>query len=388
MRKMIEIAVAILAATGCAGNQPSTVGRITEPVSAVTNFRNCEYPKINPDLSVTFRNSAPEAETMEIIIREKKYEMTQIGNGEWEVTTDPLVPGLHLYNLIVDGVSMLDPNSRTYRGSRSMLSGIDIPEEGVDFYLPKDVPHGETRLERYWSEYEKAWRMCCVYTPAEYEQNPDKHYPVVYIQHGGGEDHMGWPEMGLMDNILDNLIAEGKAVPMIVVSPNSNLVTNGRVTPGGYNMEGMRPYMEELFNNIMPHIAKTYRILEGPKNTAMCGLSMGGGQTFYIGLNNPDKFANIGVFSTGLFGGINEAQDLDLENEVPGIYSQSKAFNKQHKVFFMTCGQQDPRIIPTEKTVQLMRDKGVKVEFNSYPGAHEWQVWRYSLYEFAQKIFK
>ena len=128
MRKMIEIAVAILAATGCAGNQPSTVGRITEPVSAVTNFRNCEYPKINPDLSVTFRNSAPEAETIEIIIREKKYEMTQIGNGEWEVTTDPLVPGLHLYNLIVDGVSMLDPNSRTYRGSRSMLSGIDIRE--------------------------------------------------------------------------------------------------------------------------------------------------------------------------------------------------------------------------------------------------------------------
>lgn len=387
-KQIISVAAACLLAVSCNDTPASTVGVITEPTSASSNFRGCEYPKINPDLSITFRNTAPEAETMAITIREKTYPMTRIEGGDWEATTDPLVPGLHLYNLIVDGVSMLDPNSRTYNGSRSMLSGVEIPEAGVDFYLPKDVPHGETRIERYWSELEQEWRKCCVYTPAEYEQNPQKKYPVVYIQHGGGEDENGWPEMGLMDNILDNLIAEGKAVPMIVVSPCSNLNRSGRMGPGGYSMEGMKPYMEELFSNIMPYVRKTFRILEGPENTAMCGLSMGGGQTFYIGLNNPDVFSYIGVFSTGLFGGINEAKELDLENEVPGIYSQTEKFNSDHKVFFLTCGEQDPRIEPTKAVIRTMREHGVDVEFNSYPGAHEWQVWRYSLCEFAQKLFR
>lgn len=357
-----------------------------EPFSAPSNTRGAEYPKINPDLSVTFRNRAPEAESMAISIRGKVYPMTKLEDGFWETTSEALVPGLHLYNLIIDGVSMIDPCSTTLNGSRSIVSGVEIPEFGVDFYLERDVPHGETRIERYWSEFEQAWRICQVYTPAEYELNPDKKYPVIYIQHGGGEDERGWPEMGLMDNILDNLIAEGKAVPMIAVSPNSNLVNNpGR---GGYNMEGMKPYKEELLNNIIPHIEKTYRVISDREHRAMCGLSMGGGQSFYIGLSSPEVFANIGVFSTGLFGGIQEAASLDLEKEAPGIFSDTEQFNKNRDVFFITCGNEDPRIEPTKKAVAQMKDNGVDVEFNSYPGAHEWQVWRYSLYEFAQKLFK
>jgi enterochelin esterase family protein len=227
-----------------------------------------------------------------------------------------------------------------------------------------------------------------VYTPAGYNEGQQT-YPVVYIQHGGGEDHRGWMEQGRTAQIMDNLIAAGKAVPMIVVSANSNVNSrSGGFGGGGYSWQGMQTFRSELIDNVIPFVEKNYRVKKDRKSRAMCGLSMGGGQSFYIGLRSPEVFANVGVFSTGMFGGIRGASNFDLEKEVPGILSDTKNFNSQLDIFFLSCGEQDPRIEYTRTIVKKMREGGVEVKFNSYPGDHEWQVWRKSLHEFAQYLFK
>jgi enterochelin esterase family protein len=195
-------------------------------------------------------------------------------------------------------------------------------------------------------------------------------------------------EQGRTAQIMDNLIAAGKAVPMIVVSSNSNVQSRNGGMGGGYSWQGMQTFRTEMIDNIIPFVEKTYRVRKDRKSRAMCGLSMGGGQSFYIGLRDPEVFANVGVFSTGMFGGISGASNFDLETEVPGMLSDVKTFNKQFDVFFLSCGEQDPRIQYTRTIVQKMRDGGVDVRFNSYPGDHEWQVWRKSLHEFAQYLFK
>ena len=195
-------------------------------------------------------------------------------------------------------------------------------------------------------------------------------------------------EQGRTAQIMDNLIAAGKAVPMIVVSANSNVRSRNGGMGGGYNWQGMQTFRSELLENVLPFVEKTYRVKKDRKSRAMCGLSMGGGQSFYIGLRDPEVFANVGVFSTGMFGGISGASNFDLESEVPGMLTDTKTFNKQFDVFFVSCGEQDPRIEYTRNIVKKMREGGVEVRFNSYPGDHEWQVWRKSLHEFAQYLFK
>ena len=356
--------------------------------SPVTNINRNSYPRVLADNSVMFRVQAPQAQNVQIDLGGTKYDMTKSENGTWTVTTNPQVPGFHYYNLFIDNVSVSDPASQPFYGCSRWTSAIEIKEDGMDVFEVQDVPHGEVRTVYYVSNVEKAWRPVMVYTPAGYNEGKDS-YPVVYIQHGGGEDHRGWMEQGRTAIIMDNLIAAGKAVPMIVVSSNSNVTSrNGSMGGGGYSWQGMQTFRSELIDNVIPFIEKTYRVKKDRKYRAMCGLSMGGGQSFYIGLRDPEVFANVGVFSTGMFGGIQGAQNFDLENEVPGILTDTKNFNKQFDVFFLSCGEQDPRIEHTRNIVKKMQDGGVEVKFNSYPGDHEWQVWRKSLHEFAQYLFK
>ena len=334
-----------------------------------------------------FRLVAPEAQKMQIDLCGKKYDMLKGEGGIWTVTTDPQVPGYHYYFLVSDGVSTADPASQTFYGCGRWSSAIEIPEAGMADFEIQPVPHGEVRTVHYFSEVDQAWRPLMVYTPAGYNEGKQK-YPVVYIQHGGGEDHRGWMEQGRTAQILDNLIAQGKAVPMIVVSSNSNVQNRNGGFGGGYSWQGMQSFRNELIDNVIPFVEKNYRVKKDRKSRAMCGLSMGGGQSFYIGLRSPEVFANVGVFSTGMFGGIAGAANFDLEKEVPGMLSNTKAFNAQLDVFFISCGEQDPRIQYTRNIVEKMREAGVEVRFNSYPGDHEWQVWRKSLHEFAQYLFK
>ena len=361
-----------------------------EGIPAPTNIANARYPRILSDNKVIFQVNAPEAKNVQIDLG-KLYDGQKDDKGIWKITTDPQVPGFHYYSLVIDGLRVSDPASESFYGTGRMSSAIDIPEAGADFYTIKDVPHGDIRHKNYFSKTTGTWRSINIYTPPGYDNSGKEQYPVLYIQHGGGEDERGWAIQGKTDIILDNLIAEGKAKPMLVVIPNGNVSRPG-MTAGGYNDEAMAVFREELFENVIPFIEKNYRVKPGAENKAITGLSMGGGQAFYTGLRNTNMFAHVGVFSTGLFGGIGRPgggeSSFDAEATIPGLLTNTESFNKKLKVFYISVGEQDPRIEPTKKLVQTFRDKGLKVEFSSFPGGHEWQVWRKSLHDFAQKLFK
>jgi enterochelin esterase family protein len=370
-------------AQNSAGLNNFPVGKDSKP--AVTNISKTDCPCIQEDLSVVFKIKAPEAQKVQIDLG-KLYDMTKDAQGIWTVTTDPQVPGFHYYSLVIDGVKVADPASETFYGMGRMASAIEIPEKGADFYLIKDVPHGAISSKYYFSKVTNGWRRLFVYTPPGYDTNTREKYPVVYIQHGGGEDERGWVEQGKTDIILDNLIAEGKAKPMIVVISNGN-VSAGR---GGYSSAGMAAFKEEMIRNIVPFIDKNYRTLTDVKNRALCGLSMGGGQSFYTGLESLDCFASVGVFSSGLFGGIKSptGKEFDAEKEIPGLLSKPQSFNEKLKLFYISVGEQDPRFEFTKKAVNQFWESGLKVQFNSFPGDHEWQVWRKSLHDFASRVFQ
>ena len=218
---------------------------------AVTNISKTSCPCILENLSVAFKVKAPEAKKVQIDLG-KMYDMTKDDQGVWSITTDPQVPGFHYYSLVIDGYKVMDPASETFYGMSRMASAIEIPEKGADFYEVKDVPHGAIASKYYFSKVTNGWRRLYVYTPAGYDTNTKEKYPVVYIQHGGGEDERGWTVQGKTDIILDNLIAEGNAKPMIVVISNGN-VSTGKGS-GGYSSAGMAAFKEEMTKNIVPFI--------------------------------------------------------------------------------------------------------------------------------------
>jgi enterochelin esterase family protein len=381
MKKILAFLCLYLAVSGIVIAQNNDEG-----IAAPSNISNARYPRILPDNRVVFRVTAPQATNVQIDLG-KLYDMQKDEKGVWSVTTDPQVPGFHYYSLVINGVRVADPASESYYGTGRMSSAIDIPEAGADFYSVKDVPHGDIRNRVYFSKTTGTWRRINIYTPPGYDRNQSAKYPVLYIQHGGGEDERGWAVQGKTDLILDNLIAEGKAKPMIVVIANGNVSRPGS-SAGGYNNEAMAVFREELAGSIIPFIEAEYRVKADAQNRAISGLSMGGGQAFYTGLQNTNLFANIGVFSTGLFGGISQQSAFDAEATIPGLLTNPASFNSKLKVFYISVGEQDPRIEPTKKLIQTFRDKGLKVHFSTFPGAHEWQVWRKSLHDFAQLLFK
>lgn len=331
-------------------------------------------PVINGDLSVTFRAQAPQAREVAVDICGKVYPMTREGDGLWQVTTDPLEPGFHYYFLVVDGFRASDPASPHFYGTGTDASAIDIPEAGVDFYLDKDVPRGDVRLVRYWSPSLKTWRTAWVYVPAGYDTHPERRYPVLYLQHGGGEDETGWTKQGRTGAILDNLIAEGKAVPMLVVMD--------------YGQAG--DFAKILLEETIPTIDKRFRTVADAKHRAMAGLSFGGGQSWSIGLKHPEVFSSIGIFSSGMFGGVGAGAyaPFSVESQLPELLADPKAFNAAHDVFYMSCGTGDPRIEHTRKAAEALKAAGAKVHFTAWPGGHEWQPWRKSLHEFVQLLFR
>jgi enterochelin esterase family protein len=357
---------------------------VENSVPAPTNISQNQCPCILPDNSVVFQLKAANAQKLQIDLG-KKYDMVKDSAGVWSVRTEPIVPGFHYYFLVIDDVPVADPSSRSFFGTGKMASAIEIPEKGADFYTIKDVPHGAISSKYYFSKVTNDWRRLFVYTPSDYEVNTAGKYPVVYIQHGGGEDETGWANQGKTDIILDNLIAEGKAKPMLVVIANGNVRAGG----GGYSSEGMAAFKKEMTQNIVPFIDQNYRTLPDAKNRAICGLSMGGGQSFYVGLESLDAFGSVGIFSSGIFGGIRTSgSGFDAEKEIPGLLTKSAEFNRKLDLFYISCGEQDMRIEYTKKAVKTMQESGLEVEFNSFPGDHEWQVWRKSLHDFASRVFK
>ena len=202
----------------------SQVPQGSKPAS--TNIQNNNCPCIFPNLSILFRAFAPSAAKVQVDLG-KIYDMQKDEKGFWSVTTDPHVPGFHYYSLVIDGFKFADPASESFYGTGRMSSAVDVPETGVDFYDIKDVPHGDIKFKNYFSKTMNSWRNVNIYTPPGYEKNTKTSYPVLYLQHGGGEDERGWAVQGKANIILDNLIADGKSVPMIVVIANGNITKTG-----------------------------------------------------------------------------------------------------------------------------------------------------------------
>lgn len=354
--------------------------------AAITNIPGNEFPRLDNERRAHFRLFAPACSRMQVDICGKKYDMQKDSKGFWTATTDPLVAGFHYYFLIVDGVQVCDPSSETFFGCCREASGIEVPEgdEG-NYYRPQQgVPQGQVRSVSYYAESQKAFRRAMVYTPAEYETSGKKRYPVLYLQHGMGEDETGWSTQGRMQFIMDNLIASGECVPMIVVMESGDVEApfvprRGKDVNNERNQYGASFY-DVILKDLIPMIDNTFRTKTDRENRAMAGLSWGGYQTFNTVLPHLDMFSYLGTFSGAIFG-------VDLKTCFNGVFSDAKKFNKQVNYMFMGCGSEEN--FGTEKMVSDLKDLGIEVDFYESPGIHhEWLTWRRCLKEFVPHLFK
>ncbi|NSW94199.1 MAG: esterase [Bacteroidales bacterium] len=346
---------------------------------APSNVRSAKYPQILPDSRAIFRVNAPDAKKIQLDLH-KKYDMVKNNEGVWEVTTDSLTEGFHYYSLLIDGLAVADPASETFYGMGRMASGIEVPFSGDDYYAVKDVPHGEICIKRYYSSVFNEWRQFYIYKPAGYDVNINIKYPVLYILHGGGEDERGWATQGKTDLILDNLIAAGKAKPMLVVMPDGNVETQG------FGENTLRAFERELKQSIIPFVEKNYRVDNAPGNRALAGLSMGGLQTLYAGINNTDLFSYLGVFSSGW---IMPAQSALADAQYEFMKKNLDKINGNLKQFWLAMGgKEDIAYNNCQAMMAKFNEMGVRYTYTEYPGGHTWPVWRNNLYNFAQLLFK
>jgi len=365
--------------------------RIEAPADAFiaeTTIPGNEYPKIDKEGRAYFRISAPEARKVIVDICNKKYDMQPDGKGNFMAMTDPLPVGFHYYFMSIGGVNFIDPATETFFGCNREAGGIEIPEgsEG-DYYRPQQgVPAGQVRSIYYFSNEQKTWRHAMVYTPAEYElkKNAKKRYPVLYLQHGMGEDETGWSKQGHMQHIMDNAIAKGEAVPMIVVMESGDIKAPFNFGGGGSNEQGRSQYGASfypvLLNDLIPYIDNTFRTKSDRENRAMAGLSWGGHQTFDVVLTNLDKFAWMGTFSGAIFG-------LDVKTAYNGVFADAGEFNKKIHYMYMNWGEED--FIKSGDIVKQLRDLGIKVDAEESAGtAHEWLTWRRGLKQFIPHLFR
>ena len=350
---------------------------------AATNQPGKEYPQVNSERRVRARISAPGATKVQLDISAIKYDLTKDENGVWTGVSNPQDEGFHYYQLWVDGAAVPDPNSLYYYGAMRWGSGIEIPAHDQDFYQLKKVPHGELREIYFPSKSTDTSRRAFVYTPPNYENDLNKKYPVLYLQHGWGENEYGWPNQGKVNLIMDNVIASGKAKPFIIVMTYG--MTN-EVKIGGLRNFDIKPFQTVLLDELIPYIDKNFRTLSDQRNRAMAGLSMGGFETKLITLKNLDTFSSIGLFS----GGSISPEDV---NNTPG-------FKEKVKLVFVSFGSREienmknrPRTGPfggdPKEDIDAISKEGINAHFYVSPNtAHEWQSWRRSLDEFAQMLFK
>ncbi len=346
------------------------------------NIHGAEYPRIDAEGRTYWRFYAPDAQKVEISFR---GEMTKGADGWWTyVSPEPETVGFHYYQMIIDGVSVADPNGIPFFGMGKWVSGIEIPDREGDYFREKDVPHGSVRESWYWSNIRNEWRRCFVYTPAEYETKRNKKYPVLYLQHGMAEDETGWWRQGRTNFIMDNLIAEGKAVPMIVVMDSGNIEVAFNFRGGQSRDQYGADFTPILLTEIIPHIESHFRTLTDRENRAMAGLSWGGLQTFNTALPNLDKFSYIGGFSG--------AGSIDLNNLSTvhnGAFADIAKFNRNVHVLFMGIGsEENPG--RTKNLADGLKAAGLtNVTYYESPGtAHEFLTWRRCLHQFAPMLFK
>ena len=385
MRKLTLCSLMVLAAVG--------ITLVNSYAQAIEDFKPSslnqpgkEYPMVNSEGRVRAQISAPDANYVKLDIGGVKYDLIKDENGVWTGESAPQDEGFHYYQLNIDGASVPDPGSLYFYGASRWGSGVEVPAQDQDFYALKNVPHGQIREVYYYSKTNNEMRHCFIYTPAGYDTDLSKRYPVLYLQHGGGENEYGWPSQGKTGQIMDNLISEGKAKPFIIVmdngawtmsGPRQQRPAQGETWPPKNWAEG---FMNTLINDIIPMVDENFRTLADGKHRAMAGLSMGGMQTKAITLANPGVFSYVGIFSGGSIS-VEEVQN-------------AAGFRENNKLVFVSYGSRELENRrpgfggdPKEETEKL-KESGINAYFYVSPDtAHEWQSWRRGLYQFAPLLF-
>lgn len=380
-RKEFSLLMILLFSGVCLAQKPQTV--VEDFKSSSTNQPGRDYPMVNSEGRVRARIAAPEARRVQLDISAVKYDLVKDTAGIWTGESATQDEGFHYYQLWIDGAAVPDPGSLYFYGAMRWGSGIEIPAHDQDFYALKNVPHGQVRQILFFSKSTNSIHRAFVYTPPEYDNNLSKRFPVLYLQHGFGEDETGWANQGKAHLIMDNLIAEGKAKPFIIVMTYG--MTND-IKVGGLSNFDIKPFQTVLVDELIPFIDANFRTLSDQPHRAMAGLSMGSMETKMITLENLDKFSHIGLFSgAGIsMDDVNKATD----------------FKQKVKLVFVSFGGREiesmknrpPRGAfggdPKENT-EALKNTGINAHFYVSPNtAHEWQSWRRSLYEFAQLLFK
>ena len=428
MKKIILSLMALATLSASAqfggGRGNPTVPSVTENVvedfkPAPNNQSGHQYPMVNSQRMVRAQISAPNATSVGLDISGTIYSMTKDERGVWTGTSAPQDEGFHYYQLNIDGASVPDPGSLYYYGASRWGSGIEVPSGDQDFWKVRNVPQGSMNEVYYWSSVTEAMRHCYIYFPHEYYTNTTKKFPVLYLMHGMGENEHGWAEQGHTGQVMDNLIADGKAVPFIVVidcldaarpagqqnaapvggaaggqrpltqgAPQAGQAPQGQRPQGGQAPQGQGgqrrggfgggfmmggAFGDVLIKDIIPMVEKNYRVIADPQHRAMAGLSMGGMTTRSVTLANPTTFAYVGMFS----GGTISAQDIE----------NAEGYAKTNKVLFMSCGGKEN--MGVMEAAENLKKIGINATgYISEGTAHEWHTWRRSLYQFAQLIFK
>jgi enterochelin esterase-like enzyme len=392
MKKTVSVLLAaavtaITVSAVSAQNAAPTIAQDFKPSSL--NQPGQQYPQVNSQGYARFRIVAPDAKAVRVSLGlggQGGTVLAKGADGAWEgTTTGPLDQGFHYYHLTVDGGTFNDPGAQNFYGSTRWESGIEIPAQDADFYAVKNVPHGHVQQVLFASPSTGTTRRAFVYTPPGYEKNTGTRYPVLYLQHGWGEDETAWSNQGHANLILDNLIAAGKTKPFIIVMTYgmTNEIRPG--APGGLASFNIKPFQTVLLDELVPYVDSHFRTLADARHRAMAGLSMGGFETKLITSANPDKFAYIGLFSGGTF-------SLADVNAIPG-------FRQKVKLVFVSFGSREleggrsappgiPNADPRANAEALKRAGYNSVFYVSPNTAHEFLSWRRSLREFAPLLFR
>ena len=365
-----------------------------------TTIPDAEFPRLNANGSATFRVQADQAQKVQLLMElgQSTYDMTKGQDGHWEVTTKPLLPGFHYYAIAVDGFTSNDPGSRVFFAARKEVSGLEVPGPESEFFAVKDVPHGTVRTEWYSSKTTGETRRIFVYTPPGYDQNAAR-YPVLYLQHGYGEDEAGWSDQGHENFILDNLIAAHKATPMIIVNENGMTGVHFEPPPPprpGSTSHGAPPvravaqfFMDEHYGSVdgvishdlMPYIDEHFRTIADRDHRALAGLSMGGAQALRIGLNHLDQFSYLGAFSPAI-------AITDANKDYEGALADPAKINQQLHLLWIGIGSDDFLFAPVKQSHEVLEKAGIKHIWVESSGTHVWTVWRKYLADFAPRLFR
>jgi enterochelin esterase-like enzyme len=369
-----------------------------------TNVWGSEYPSVDRAGRVQIRVKAPDAAKVKVNFWSgPKLNMEKQPDGFWTITTPPLVPGFHYYTLNIDGAEVSDPNTHAFFGGGKPASGVEIPEPGSTYYSIQEVPHGQVREVWYHSKVTGTWRHALIYLPPKYDEQANARYPVLYLQHGAGEDETGWTKQGRANFILDNLIAAGNCKPMIVVmaygyarranQPASDLTGKPFGSPEMLKamQEMAAAFEDDVTHVLIPFIDSTFRTLPDRDHRGMAGLSMGGMQTFQITLNHVDLFSYIGGFSGA--GGMLVLGDrkLDPKTDYNGVFADPAAFAKKVHLLWIGVGTNEPERMRAGllRLHTSLREANVQHVFYESPGTdHEWQTWRRDLKDFAPRLFQ